>query len=244
MSEKLPEVLDAPKAEAKQAIVQVKRDIERFDTASYDDLRRMAAEMCVSELLPAHLVKKPANLLLVLMTGQELGIGALQAIDSVDVIQGKRSIKPEAQLALIKSKCPGAHVSFKQDAKAKTFSCTMAPSKDRMDEAFTAEWDMERAKEMGLTGKDNWKKQPLTMLKWRAIGEAARTVFPHVTKGIYNSEEALDLDRNVPERKAPSLKSLFVESNEKADGRSEPEALDVPAAEPSGLEVEEVENGE
>ena len=45
------------------------------------------------------------------------------------------------------------------------------------------------AKTLGLAGKDNWKKQPATMLKWRAVSACARVVFPDVIQGMYTPEE-------------------------------------------------------
>lgn len=227
--------MSEPIVEQKQAIVVQKRDIASFATASWDDMRRMAGEMATSDLLPVHLKGKPASLMIILMTAKELGIGPMQGIDSVDVIQGKRSIKPEAQVALIRSKAPESFISFKEDWATSTFSCTMAPSRDRMDEAFTSTWNDERAKAMGLLTKENYQKQKMTMFKWRAIGDAARTVFPHVTKGIYNSIEAQDFMGGPDDRKSsPSLKEIFKAKAEVVQ-RTEAEP-DLPGA--SGIEIE------
>jgi hypothetical protein len=48
---------------------------------------------------------------------------------------------------------------------------------------------MADASAMGLVGKDNWKKQPVVMLKWRAISACCRVVFPDVIQGMYMTEE-------------------------------------------------------
>ena len=47
---------------------------------------------------------------------------------------------------------------------------------------------------MGLTGKDNYKKQAVNMLKWRAVAESFRVTFPDVLMGLYAPEEFQDFD--------------------------------------------------
>jgi hypothetical protein len=207
---------EVPPAPNQAMVAQTKRDIGSWETATWDDMRRMASELAPSDLLPVHLRKNPASILIILQTAKELSVGPMQGISGIDVIQGKPCLKPEFQLALIRGKCPEAFISVQSDTKAMSVTVTMAPSRERMDESFTTSWDMARAKAMGLAGKDNYLKQPLVMMKWRAIGEAARTVFPHICRGMYNTEEAIDLAPQTPS--SPSLKDLFkpraVESSE------------------------------
>ncbi len=158
---------------------------------NWDDMMRIANFLSGSELIPVNLRKKPADVAIILMKGVELGFQPMQAIDSIDVIQGKPAVKPEAQLAMIYRAYPEADINIDTDlAKIKVTVTAARPGKT--PQVFT--WDMARAKLMGLDQKDNYKKQPLVMLKWRAIGEAARSVFPDVTRGIYNTEEAQDLE--------------------------------------------------
>ena len=53
--------------------------------------------------------------------------------------------------------------------------------------------DMAWAKKMGLDGKDNYKKQPLTMLQWRAISGVARLACPEALYGVaYTADEIRD----------------------------------------------------
>lgn len=157
---------------------------------SFEELEARAKFLANSSLLPNTLRGKPADVAVILMQGVELGIGPMQALSGINVIQGKPSISPELQIAMIRSRCPEAYIKI-ESLPGPVVKVTMAPSRDRMDEAFTTTWDMDRARRMNLAGKDNYKSQPETMLKWRAIGEAARTVFPHVTKGLKNTVEAV-----------------------------------------------------
>lgn len=167
-------------------------DFNSVATTSWNDMQRMAKAFSMSALIPSHLKGKFEDVLVLMQQGRELDIGPVQALNGINVIQGKPSVSPELQLALIRERAPEAFIKIEADDAKLEVRVTMAPSRARMDEGFTSTWDMKRAKLMGLDAKDNYKKQPLTMLKWRAVGEAARTVFPHITKGLYNSVEAED----------------------------------------------------
>lgn len=185
---------------------------------AFERLEAIANKFSSSKLIPVALQGKPADVAIILQMGYELGMGPMQSVNGIDVIQGKPSVKPEMQVALIKAKAPDAFISIETDPAAMSVTVTMAPSESRMKESFTTTWDMSRAKDMQLDKKDNYLKQPLVMLKWRALGEAARTVFPHITKGLYNTEEAQDLDNTPPPSdgsKARALNAMLKPKEEK-----------------------------
>jgi hypothetical protein len=213
----------------KQAVA-ARGDIKDVVVTSWEDMQRMANAFAKSALIPQHLHNKFNDVLVILQTAKELNIPPMQAINGINVIQGKPSISPELQLALIRSKIPDAFVKIEVDEAKVSVKCTMAPSKERIDESFTSTWDMNRAKAMGLENKDNYRKQPITMLKWRAVGECARTVFPHVTRGLYNTEEAVDL--GLVQSDKPQLKDLINQYAKK------PVELEAPAV--SGVQLESI----
>jgi hypothetical protein len=210
-------------------------DITARVVDSWNDMQRMAQAFARSALVPAHLKGKFEDVLVILQMAKELDIPPMQAINGISVIQGKPCVSPELQIALVRSKCPEGVIRITVDETSLTASCFAAPAKDRLDEGFTSTWNMARAKAMGLASKDNYLKQPLTMLKWRAVGEALRTIFPHVTKGLYNSEEAVDLGGPHDSKPAPSFKEIFKAKAEVVQtGDPEPDLPQV-----SGLEVEQ-----
>jgi len=65
---------------------------------------------------------------------------------------------------------------------------------------LTVTWDMKRATQAGLTGKDNWKKYPAQMLSARVVAEGVRAVFPACLSGMYTSEEVQDMPELKPMR--------------------------------------------
>lgn len=209
-------------------------DITDVVVTSWEEMQRMAKAFSASALIPQHLQGKFTDVLVILQTAKEMNIAPMQALGGINVIKGKPSVSPELQLALIRSKCPDAFIKIETDDEKEEVRCTMAPSKARMDEGFTSIWNMKRANQMGLAQNDNYKKQPLTMLRWRACGEAARTIFPHITRGFYNTEEALDLD-GPPAKASPTFKEIFKAKGEVVTGGAEsPEVVSAD----SGIEIE------
>lgn len=122
--------------------------------------------------------------LYVMLKGFELGISPLQALDGINIVQGKPTCAPQLMLALInRSNQLEDMIIESTDIECKV---TMTrKGRTAHVETFT----IADAKRMGLEGKDNWKKQPKTMLKWRAVAAAARIVFPDVIQGLYTPEE-------------------------------------------------------
>lgn len=177
--------------------VAVTQEQKGLSIQNFDDLQRIADYIAKSKLIPVHLQGKPADVAIILWKSHELGFSPMQGLDSIDVIQGKPAVKPEAQLALIYSKAPKAYVHVQSDSK--TLVVTVKASREKGEEPQSFTWDMDRARKMQLDKKDNYVKQPLVMLKWRAIGEMARTVFPDIMRGLKNTEEALDWDNSDPD---------------------------------------------
>src|SRR5690606_37173074 len=65
---------------------------------------------------------------------------------------------------------------------------------DDPDYTYSVTRDMAWAKDMGLAGKDNYKKQPMTMLQWRAITAVARLAASEALYGVgYTADEIREL---------------------------------------------------
>lgn len=125
-----------------------------------------------------------AQLVFVMVKGYELGITPMQALDGIQVIQGKTTVSPQLMLALINRS--GLMEDIKIDSEATQCTVTMTrKGRSPHTETFT----MQNAQVMGLAGNHNWKAQPATMLKWRAVSACARVVFSDVIQGMYTPEE-------------------------------------------------------
>ena len=99
-------------------------------------------------------------------------------------------------LGLVRAKFKGARFVYKVDYKGQSVECTGFRDENDKD-GFTSFWDMPRAKMLGLAGKDNYIKQPVTMLRHRATSEVINTLWPDVLYGVHSTEEMLDMDSPV-----------------------------------------------
>lgn len=146
----------------------------------------LAKELAKSNLVPNSLRGKPHDIAVVLQTGKEIGLPPATSLRSIDIISGTPAIKPQAMLALIRQRFPNAFIKF--DEKDGEVTCTMARDRSRMDEAYSSTWNTAKAKRMNLM-RNEYLKQLNTMLRWRALGECCRIVFPDISAGLYSPEE-------------------------------------------------------
>lgn len=200
-----------------------------------DDVMKFSNLLAGSKLIPSHLQGKPSDVAIILLKGNELDLAPMQALDSIDVIQGKPSLKPEAQLGMIYSKFPDAVINIESDHKAVSVKVSAVRPGNPTPQVFV--WDMARARQMGLDQKDNYKKQPLVMLKWRAVGEMARSVFPDVTRGLKNTEEAEDWANESGEDKGSRVSAALSEDPKPEPKEVESEVLS-PRAERAKAELD------
>jgi len=200
-------------------------DLAVFDVSKLEAAYAFSEKLAASTIIPNQLRNKPGDVMVVLQTGIEMGLSPMMALRSVDVIHGTPALKPQTMLALIRSKFPKALVEI-NDNGTDTASCRMARDKNDLDQAFTSIWTKDRAQTMGLLSKDNWRKQPVTMLRWRSVGEAARMVFPDLLCGLYSSAEVQDFDVYEPDATRDfnlkqSVKDAKTELSEPKDVKSE-----------------------
>ena len=61
---------------------------------------KLAQRVGMTPFVPNGLRGKNENVLACILTGHELGIGAMQALNSINIIDGRPAISPELMLAL------------------------------------------------------------------------------------------------------------------------------------------------
>jgi len=157
--------------------------------SSFKEAQEMSTILAKSALLSDALRGKPADVLLILMTGAELGFGPAQSIRAIDVIKGKPSLKAETQVALVKSRRDVCEyfTLISSTATAATYETKRVGALKPTVMSFTAA----EAAEAGLSG-DNWKKFKPAMLRARASAYLCRAEYPDVTLGLPSTEEVQD----------------------------------------------------
>jgi hypothetical protein len=72
---------------------------------------------------------------------------------------------------------------------------------------------IEEAQAAGVAGKDNWRKYPKAMLRARCIAALARTVYPDLLAGVYETEELETAPRHAaPVIEAPAQPEAVIDA--------------------------------
>ncbi|MFJ1539352.1 hypothetical protein ACIODS_12485 [Micromonospora chalcea] len=151
---------------------------------------RIADMLSRTSFVPMSLRGKPADIAAAILAGQELGLQPMATLRSIDVIQGTPGLRAHAMRGLVQSKGHKVQIVESTDK-----FCRMRGRRaDEGDQDWQEiEWTIEQARDLGLLGKDQWKKQPKTMLQARATGVICRLVASDVLHAMpYNSEELSD----------------------------------------------------
>lgn len=182
-----------------------------------------AIKLSKSKMVPVIFQGKPEDVFVTVLMGRELGISAIMSLTAIVVIQGTVTLKVQTMNAVVRSKHPDAIIEIKTDHEKKQVRVLAKRNKD--DVGYESYWDMDMAKTMGLAGKDNWLKQPMNMLKARALSDALRAVFPDTLLGLYSYEEMDDTDSTPPPRNVAGvvLDSLKEEAEQIYQEQRKPE---------------------
>ena len=147
---------------------------------------KLAQRLCDTDFVPDAFRSKPNAVLAAILTGREVGIGPMQALQSINVIKGKPSLAPELQRALVLR--AGHSVVFRTLTND---VCVIHGKRADNGDELTIEWTIADAQQAGLLSKGgSWDKYPRAMLAARATSELCRLLFPDVIAGCsYGSEE-------------------------------------------------------
>lgn len=130
---------------------------------------------------------KPEEITAAILAGQELGLQPMATLRSIDIIQGTPALRAHAMRGLIQS--AGHSIQL---VEASPERCVMRGQRKGDAEWQQVEWTIARAAQLGLTSKDQWKKQPQTMLVARATGELCRLIAADVLYAMPYAAEELD----------------------------------------------------
>lgn len=126
----------------------------------------------------------------VIMSGASIGLDPTASLQSIDMIQGRPALRSVALRGLALRKGHQIEVVESTSERAIVKARAWHEPSQSFGEWQTSTWTIERAKDLGLLSKDQWKKQPGAMLVARATAEVARWVMADVLMGApYISEE-------------------------------------------------------
>lgn len=162
-----------------------------------------------------------------ILKGAEVGLTPVTSLGAFDLIQGVPAPKAITLRALAQSHGHRVWIESSTDAK-----CVAKAIRKGENEVHESVWTIARANGLGISGKDNWKKQPQAMLMARATSEVCRLVAADVILGIgYSAEELSDDIASVVEiKREPKAKLTIARATavENAQDVEEPEFDDEP----------------
>jgi hypothetical protein len=145
-----------------------------------------------SSMVPTAYKGKPADILVAVQWGAELGLAPLQAMQNIALINGKPSVYGDAALGLVKASAVCSDVEEYLEGEGQTMVATCIATRKNCKPVI-AKFSVADAKAAGLWNKSGpWTQYPKRMLQMRARGFALRDAFPDVLKGLITAEEAQD----------------------------------------------------
>lgn len=156
------------------------------------DQMSYAEAIAQSNIIPDAYRGKPANVMVAMNFGQSMGLSPAESLYRIAVIKGKPTMSAELIAAQVRK--AGHKLRIRKDEAAQSVTATVVRCDDP-DYPISVTRDIAWAKSMGLAGNDNYRKQPMTMLTWRAITAVAREACPEALFGVaYTPDEMHDMD--------------------------------------------------
>ena len=163
---------------------------QTFDLSpqTFDQALTFSQYLADSDMVPKDFKGKPANCLIAMQWGAELGLKPLQALQNLAVINGRPALWGDAVIALVRSSPLCEFVIETDDGS--TATCRV---KRRGEPEQQRTFSMDDARAAGLLGKSGpWTQYPKRMRQMRARAFALRDVFPDVLRGMAVAEEVMD----------------------------------------------------
>lgn len=146
---------------------------------------QMAQKLAATSFVPQSLRGKPGDITAAILAGAELGLKPMATLKSIDVIQGTPALRAHAMRAVVQKQ--GHEIELVESTPER---CVMRGRRKGAENWQSVEWTIARAQQLGLLNKDQWKKQPQSMLVARATGELCRLIASDALHGMpYVSEE-------------------------------------------------------
>lgn len=160
---------------------------------TFDEALRFSELIAQTAMVPQAYRGKPADILVAIQMGAELGLAPMQALQNISVINGRPAVWGEALIALVRASplCEDIVEEVRGEGEDMVAICI---AKRRGASPVKAVFSVDDAKRAGLWGKPGpWQTYPKRMLQMRARGFALRDAFPDLLRGLITAEEAIDI---------------------------------------------------
>lgn len=151
------------------------------------DARVTASAFHQSGMFPN--IKNEAQAFCLILAGEEMGVGPMEAVSGITLIQGKPTMSANLLASLVKR-----HPKY--DYRVADHSDTTCRIEFLQDgePSGVSEFTLEDARKAGLGNNQTWKKYPSALLFARALTQGVRWYAPDVTSSAAYTPEELGAD--------------------------------------------------
>ena len=182
-----------------------------LNPANLSEALQMADMLCKSTLIPKDFQNSPGNVLVALQWGMEIGLGPMQALQSIAVVNGRPSLWGDAVIALCRSHPICEWVTETVEGAGEDMVATCTTQRRGEPEPVSRSFSWSDAKRAGLIGKSGpWTQYPTRMMQLRARSWCLRDAYPDLLRGMAVAEEAQDIPTAPPTQQpvAPAAPTL------------------------------------
>jgi len=174
--------------------------VTKLDVPDMAGMMKLSELLAKSNLVPDALKGKHADIYLVLLKGNELGLRPIQSLSNINVIKGKTAESSSLLVALCQQspECEYFVRVDNEDPKFDLLEATYETKRRGHPRPQRWTFTVQDAGRQGLINKDNWKRMPKEMLRARAKASLARDVYPDVVGGLYTPDEVESFDVPTP----------------------------------------------
>lgn len=182
---------------------------------------QIAQSLAKSSFVPASMKGSAENVTAAILAGRELGLQPMASLRSMDIIQGTPALRAHAMRGLIQS-----HGHSVQLVESSPTRCVMRGRRRGEAEWQEVTWTIERAAQLGLTGKDQWKRQPQTMLEARATGQICRLIASDAIHAMPYASEELGASSRAPAPPSVSVEEIAARGTAPPQDHAQPAAAE------------------